>query len=1016
MKRAAVVLVRSVLGIAAVSMAGIAGGQQVFINELHYDNIGTDAGEFVEIAGPAGTDLTGWSIVRYNGSNPSAAVPYASPTAVPPGSDTLGGTIPNSCGGYGTVAVAYAQDGLQNGPNDGLALVDNGGVVVQFLGYEGVLTAATGPAAGLVSTGIPVAESNSPPPGSSLHLVGTGTSAGDFTWAVSSGTNSQGACNPGQTFTGSDAPPQVASVSPAGGATNVPVGSTVSISFTETVTAGPAAFTLTCSVSGDQAFTRTAGPAISFTLMPTGPLPAAESCTVGVSAASVADADGAPDAMAADFASGFTTESGFGACGDPATAISEIQGPGATSPVAGEVRVVEGVVTGDFQLAFREGVADPGLTGFFIQEEPGDQDASAATSEGIFVFEGNATTTVPDVEPGDLVRIRGTVTEFVSTGITLTELATVTNVLVCGGGFPLPVAAPVTLPIAGVGDWERYEGMRVSIGQPMVVTGNFNLGPFGEVDIATGRLANPTNAVDPGPAAVALLDQNGRSRLVLDDGSNLSRANFDPPARLFPGDNPVTLPVEGGLSAANTVRLGDAVGGGAGLPLVGILDQRFGAYRLHPTAPVVFGRANPRTATPAAVGGNLRVGSFNVLNYFTSIDSGAPVCGPTGGLDCRGADSAAEFVRQRDKIVSAIAAMNPHVLGLIELENNPSAAIADLVAGLNTVTAPGRYAFIDTGTIGTDAIRVGLIYQPAVVTPVGDFAVLDNSVDIRAIDTLNRPPLAQTFTRNGARPDLQRFTVVVNHFKSKGSDCATPDDPGEFADPNTDTNADPTDDGQDDCNLTRISVAQALADWLAADPTDSNDPDFLIIGDLNAYTREHPIKALTDPAFDPPDPVGQPGAFGPNPNATFVDLLPPDSYSYQFGGQSGHLDHALASPTLRSSVTGTTIWHINADEPLSLDYNAEWTAAIPKNPNQLDSLYDANAYASSDHDPLLVGLNLLCGDLDDDADVDATDRNAFRSRLGTADARADYDRDGTVTQRDYTLWYACYREFVTPPR
>ena len=350
------------------------------------------------------------------------------------------------------------------------------------------------------------------------------------------------------------------------------------------------------------------------------------------------------------------------------------------------------------------------------------------------------------------------------------------------------------------------------------------------------------------------------------------------------------------------------------------------------------------------MGGRVRVASFNVLNYFTTLDTGAEICGPSGDIGCRGANTAEEFARQRAKVITAIAAMNAHVVGLIELENNPIASIQNLVDGLN-VPVPGRYAFIDTGTIGTDAIRVALIYQPALVSPVGAFGVLDRSVDARAITTLNRPALAQTFEPVGPRASFQRFTVAVNHFKSKSSACTTAQNPGELDDPDTG-------DGQGNCNLTRISMAQALIDWLATNPTGDPTPPakrrVLIIGDLNAYAREHPVRALTDPAFSLP-------GFPANANATYTDLIEAfvgaDAYSYVFQGQSGYLDHALANQALLPFVRGVTEWHINADEPVALDYNLEWTASVLKNPNQQETLYAPDPFRSSDHDPLIVGLS-----------------------------------------------------------
>ena len=141
----------------------------------------------------------------------------------------------------------------------------------------------------------------------------------------------------------------------------------------------------------------------------------------------------------------------------------------------------------------------------------------------------------------------------------------------------------------------------------------------------------------------------------------------------------------------------------------------------------------------------------------------------------------------------------------------------------------GTYEYIGSGSIGPDAIRIALIYKPSRVTPVGTDAVLDSDefLDPNNLGRAqNRPAQAQTFEENATG---ERFTVVVNHLKSKGSECGPGDD-------------DPV---QGNCNLTRTLSAAVLADWLATDPTGSGDSDFLVIGDLNSYDKEDPIDALT---------------------------------------------------------------------------------------------------------------------------------------------------------------------------
>lgn len=399
----------------------------------------------------------------------------------------------------------------------------------------------------------------------------------------------------------------------------------------------------------------------------------------------------------------------IGACTDPATLISTIQGTASASPEVGNTHDVQGIVVGDFQ-------AEDELEGFFLQEEGADSDGDPLTSEGIFVFDNGLGV---DVNIGDVVRVRGEVAEYFD----LTELTSISGVVICDTGASAS-PMPLSLPVGSPDDFEPAEGMLVTFDQTLYVTENYNTGRFGEVDLASdGRLFTPTHLAEPGAPALALEAENDRRRILLDDGSN--------------EENPVPPPPYFG--ADGTIRAGDTTD-----VVTGVLSYGFSRYRIHPTEEVGFTRVNERPEDPE-VSGTLHIASFNVLNYFTTIDEGDFICGPSGSLECRGADSAAEFELQRSKILDALAAIDADVVGLLEIENNDSAAVADLVAGLNDILGAGAYAYVDTGTIGTDAIEVAFIYKPGTVALVGDYAILDSSVDPEFLDDKNRPVLAQTF-------------------------------------------------------------------------------------------------------------------------------------------------------------------------------------------------------------------------------------------------------------------------------
>ncbi|MEZ4593281.1 MAG: ExeM/NucH family extracellular endonuclease [Chloroflexota bacterium] len=579
-----------------------------------------------------------------------------------------------------------------------------------------------------------------------------------------------------------------------------------------------------------------------------------------------------------------------------ATMIYDIQGSGPSSALDGTAVVIDGVVVGDFQ----ENDGDhTDLDGFYVQDPVGD--GNPATSDGIFVFAPGAI----NVVPGDLVRVSGVVDEFFD----MTEITNVNAVLLCGTGSVAPT--PITIPT----DLEPYEGMLVTLDQTMYISEFFNFDRFGEIFLTTDRQYQPTAVYEPGsPEAAALAAANVANRITLDDG----RTSQNPDPAIHPN----------GLvfDQSNLFRGGDTLDN-----VTGVIDYRFDLYRLQPTQGADYTPMNPRTAVPDPVGGSLKVASFNVLNYFNGDGMGG------GFPTSRGADDLNEFNRQRDKIIAALVAIDADVVGLMEIENDgygEFSAIADLVNGLNDATAPGTYAYINPGVtvIGTDEIAVGLIYKPGTVTPQGASAILDSSIDSRFDDTKNRPALAQSFMENSSG---EIFTVAVNHLKSKGSDCNDVNDPD-------------LGDGAGNCNLTRQAAAQALVDWLAADPTGSGDPDALIIGDLNSYDKEDPIDAIL---AGPDDLLGTEDDYTDLAFAFGGEF----AYSYVFDGQLGYLDYALANSSLAEQVTGATEWHINADEADLLDYDTSF-----KLPAQA-ALYQPDAYRASDHDPVIIGLSLSSG-------------------------------------------------------
>ena len=615
-----------------------------------------------------------------------------------------------------------------------------------------------------------------------------------------------------------------------------------------------------------------------------------------------------------------------------AVRIHEVQGRGASSPLEGKTVTIQAIVVGDYQ----DGGAgtDGDLNGFFVQEEDADKDTDVLTSEGLFIFDGDSPTV--NVAKGDLVTITGRVIEFYG----LTQLTDVA-VTVDSSGNALPTASSISLP-GDSANLEALEGTLVEIENTLTITEYFNYDRFGEIrlfagDTVTagldfeigfnGRPYQYTQLNAPSIEGYAAFQAELETRaILLDDG----RINQNP--------TELHLPDGSAFSSDNSFRGGDQV-----TWLGGVLSYTFGEYRIQPVEDLfdtVVISTNPRRVAPEDVGGSLSVASFNVLNFFTTIDSDPDARSGPNRLEPRGADSVEEFERQLEKLTTAIAALDADILGLIELENEFSFdqngdgrfAIEVLVDSLNSATGrvyapldPGR-GFVDTG----DAISNGFIYdtQTVEVTYGTSIAILDDSIlpelDLDDLGPLfdgtntNRASLAATFTELSTGGT---FTVAVNHFKSKGGT-------GEADDADIG-------DGQGAFNGIRTGAARALAEWLETDPTGSGDEDFMIIGDLNSYAMEDPITVLKEAGY-----------------IDVFDLFSDGTqYSFLFDGTIGTLDYGLVNGSLAEQLTGATKWPVNADEPDILDYNLDF--------GRLSAFFDGSSpFRNSDHDPLLIGLGL----------------------------------------------------------
>lgn len=657
------------------------------------------------------------------------------------------------------------------------------------------------------------------------------------------------------------------------------------------------------------------------------------------------------------------------------TTIQEIQGEGASSPfidgypyITTEDHFVTGVVS----------AVTTGLTkGFYLQAL--ENDGNDKTSEGLFIHTDVADT---ELKAGDVVCVKGKVQEYYSN----TQLSSDANSYVKTGTSNASLVTPLTIKEGETlrDALERHEGMQVELSSAseLFVTRNFSY----DYDSRRNNmmlsheapLFKPTQLhAAESDAAVALAKENAANRIYLESDSKAPNGQI-PYFPTFAQD------LDQNGSSEQHIRLGSRVEG-----LQGVVNYSYNEYRLIATNEVDSSNFVTsgddfdvaRKAAPAIADSDLRVASFNVLNYFTSVaDSGHD--NPTG--QNRGATNLDEFLIQQAKIVSAMNKMDADIIGLMEVENNgfgDGSAIQNLVDALNAEIddVEDHYTYVEIEEqdkyqeeyFGSDAIMVAILYRANAVTPKEAAKVIvtpeqhiaENTITRKegtesnpAYDKYQRHSLLQTFTVKETGEDL---SVVVNHFKSKGSECIEEWIAGvEDSEPA---------DLQGNCNNFRVSAAKVVGEALK-----DIDGDVLVMGDLNAYGKEDPLLTLTDYSKEKYGRDIYTAAYttigggelqvektkiekGYGLHNLNTLLHGADTFSYTYSGELGNLDHALASSSLAQKVVAIEDWHINSLESNLFEYSSKYTGDMPKY---------KDAFSASDHDPVIIAIDLPDDDID----------------------------------------------------
>lgn len=619
-----------------------------------------------------------------------------------------------------------------------------------------------------------------------------------------------------------------------------------------------------------------------------------------------------------------------------------------------------------------------GLTkGFYLQAL--ENDGNDKTSEGLFIHTDVADT---ELKAGDVVCVKGKVQEYYSN----TQLSSDANSYVKTGTSNASLVTPLTIKEGETlrDALERHEGMQVELSSAseLFVTRNFSY----DYDSRRNNmmlsheapLFKPTQLhAAESDAAVALAKENVANRIYLESDSKAPNGQI-PYFPTFAQD------LDQNGSSEQHIRLGSRVEG-----LQGVVAYSYNEYRLIATNEVDSSNFVTsgddfdvaRKAAPATADSDLRVASFNVLNYFTSVaDSGHD--NPTG--QNRGATNLDEFLIQQAKIVSAMNKMDADIIGLMEVENNgfgDGSAIQNLVDALNAEIddVEDHYTYVEIEEqdkyqeeyFGSDAIMVAILYRANSVTPKEAAKVIvtpeqhiaENTITRKegtesnpAYDKYQRHSLLQTFTVKETGEDL---SVVVNHFKSKGSECIEEWIAGvEDSEPA---------DLQGNCNNFRVSAAKVVGEALK-----DIDGDVLVMGDLNAYGKEDPLLTLTDYSKEKYGRDIYTAAYttigggelqvektkiekGYGLHNLNTLLHGADTFSYTYSGELGNLDHALASSSLAQKVVAIEDWHINSLESNLFEYSSKYTGDMPKY---------KDAFSASDHDPVIIAIDLPDDDID----------------------------------------------------